>query len=117
MKSIKSKVLVSLLAFALAVTSVGVPSVSAEAATNKKAVKSVTLKVKNKKVNKKTTTLQVGNFIWLNVVSFTNIAILDVSTSSTLHLGLAKRRFDEVDALCELLFADESDYVCDAEAA
>lgn len=60
MKSIKSKVLVSLLAFALAVTSVGVPSVSAEAATNKKAVKSVTLKVKNKKVNKKTTTLQVG---------------------------------------------------------
>lgn len=60
MKTIKSKVLVSLMAFALAVTSVGTPSVTAEAATNKKAVKSVTLKVNNKKVNKKTTTLQVG---------------------------------------------------------
>lgn len=60
MKSIKSKVLVSLLAFALAVTSVASPSVSAEAASSKKAVKSVTLKVNNKKVNSKTTTLQVG---------------------------------------------------------
>jgi uncharacterized protein YjdB len=48
------------MAFALAVTSVGGPSVTAEAATNKKAVKSVTLKVNNKKVNKKTTKLQVG---------------------------------------------------------
>lgn len=60
MKSIKSKVLVSLLAFALAVTSVATPSVSAEAASSKKAVKSVTLKVNKKKVNSKTTTLQVG---------------------------------------------------------
>lgn len=60
MKSIKSKVLVSLLAFALAVTSIATPSVSAEAASSKKAVKSVTLKVNNKKVNSKTTTLQVG---------------------------------------------------------
>lgn len=60
MKSIKSKVLVSLLAFALAVTSIATPSVSAEAASSKKAVKSVTLKVNKKKVNSKTTTLQVG---------------------------------------------------------
>ena len=60
MKTIKSKVLVSLLAFALAVTSVATPSVSAEAASSKKAVKSVTLKVNNKKVNSKTTTLTVG---------------------------------------------------------
>lgn len=60
MKTIKSKVLVSLLAFALAVTSIAAPSVSAEAASSKKAVKSVTLKVNNKKVNSKTTTLTVG---------------------------------------------------------
>lgn len=60
MKSIKSKVLVSLLAFALAVTSIATPSVSAEAASSKKAVKSVTLKVNKKKVNSKTTTLRVG---------------------------------------------------------
>lgn len=60
MKTFKSKVLVSFLAFALAVTSIATPSVSAEAASSKKAVKSVTLKVNNKKVNKKTTTLQVG---------------------------------------------------------
>ena len=48
MKSIKSKVLVSLLTLALVMTSVVTPSVSAEAAS-KKAVKTVTLKVMERK--------------------------------------------------------------------
>ncbi|MBQ4529966.1 MAG: Ig-like domain-containing protein [Lachnospiraceae bacterium] len=59
MKSIKNRVLVSFLALALVMTSVFTPSVSAEAAS-KKAVKSVTLKVGSKKVNKKTQKLTVG---------------------------------------------------------
>lgn len=59
MKTLRSKVLVSFLAFALVLTSVFGTSVTSEAAS-KKAVKSVTLKVKNKKVNKKTVSLTVG---------------------------------------------------------
>lgn len=59
MKSLKSKVLVSFLAFAMVMTSVFGTSVTSEAAS-KKTVKSVTLKVNGKKVNSKTTSLTVG---------------------------------------------------------
>jgi len=60
MNSFKRKVLVSFMAMALCVTSVFGTSTTTEAASSKKAVKSVTLKVGGKKVNGKTVLLTQG---------------------------------------------------------
>lgn len=60
MNSFKRKVLVSFMAMALCVTSVFGTSTTTEAASSKKAVKSVTLKVGSKKVNGKTVQLTQG---------------------------------------------------------
>lgn len=60
MNSFKRKVLVSFMAMALCLTTVFGTSTTTEAATSKKAVKSVTLKVNSKKVNSKTITLTQG---------------------------------------------------------
>lgn len=67
MNSFKRKVLVSFMAMALCVTSVFGTSVTAEAATSKKAVKSVTLKVGSKKVNGKTVQLTQGKYTTVKV--------------------------------------------------
>ena len=82
MKSIKSKVLVSLLTLALVMTSVITPSVSAEAAS-KKAVKTVTLKVSGKKVNKKTKTLTVGKSLTVKTTVSPSSAKKSISYKSS----------------------------------
>ena len=82
MKNFKSKVLASLLTLALVMTSVISPSVSVEAAS-KKAVKTVTLKVSGKKVNKKTKTLTVGKSLTVKTTVSPSSAKKSISYKSS----------------------------------
>ena len=67
MNSFKRKVLVSFMAMALCLTTVFGTSTTTEAASSKKAVKSVTLKVGSKKVNSKTIKLTQGKYTTVKV--------------------------------------------------
>lgn len=79
----KKRIAASVLACALAFTSVPVNGVTAEAATNKKAVKKVTVKVGKKNVTKKTYKLKKGSQMTLKVSTTPASAKKSVSFSSS----------------------------------